>query len=80
MKHPWGRMLDKALRKSKPEDNLVLEKAEELLEKGYRAEEIFEVLLRLEKSLIDDKDAAILKEAVEEFKEHHIEAEDEDEE
>lgn len=72
-------MFDAALRKSKPEDNLVLLKAEELLEKGYRAAEIFEVLVRLEKSLIDEKDAAIVGEAVEEFQEQYIETEDEDE-
>lgn len=72
-------MFDKALRKSKPEDNLVLQKAEELLAKGYPAKEIFAVLVRLEKSLIGDADAAILKEAVEEFQEHHMEVEDEDE-
>ncbi len=76
MRHPWGKMFEKALRKSKPEDNLVFEKAVELMEKGYRPQEIFDVLVKLHKSLIDDGDAAILKEALEDFKEQYLEEED----
>jgi hypothetical protein len=73
MKHPWGKMFEKALRKSKPDDNLVFEKAVELLEKGYRPEEILDVLIRLQKSLIDEGDEAILKEAAEDFREEYLE-------
>jgi hypothetical protein len=70
MAHPFTKMFDTALRKSNELDNLVLEEAEQLLLKGYRAEEIFEVLENLQKSLIDKTEAAIVGEAVEEFSRH----------
>jgi hypothetical protein len=70
MAHPFTKMFDTALRKSSELDNLVLEEAEQLLLKGYRAEEIFEVLENLQKSLIDKTEAAIVGEAVEEFSRH----------
>jgi hypothetical protein len=76
MRHPWGKMFDKALRKSTREDNLVLEKAEELCEKGYAATEIHDVLVRLQKSLVDEEEEAIVREAAEEFKEEHLEDDD----
>lgn len=78
MKHPWGKMFDRALRQSTLEDNLVFVKAEELREKGYRAEEIAEVLERLRKSLIEEQEEQILAEALEEFKELYIEPSDEE--
>ncbi len=75
MAHPFSIMFEKALAKSRGDENHVLGKAEELREKGYRPEEIFEVLVKLQKSLVADSDAAILAEAVEEFSQH-IETED----
>lgn len=60
-------MFELALKKTTPDENYVLAEAEKLLEKGYRAEEIFEVLQKLHKSLISDRDVEVLAEAVEEF-------------
>lgn len=79
MKHPWGKMFDRALRKSTREDNRVLEKAEELHEKGYRAEEIAEVLERLAKSLVDEEEERVVRYALEDFKEAHLEDSDSEE-
>jgi DNA-binding transcriptional MerR regulator len=67
MSHPFTKMFDAALKKSTDQDNLVLETAEKLKEKGYRIEEIHEVLHAFHKSLIDPKDIRIAKEALEEF-------------
>lgn len=79
MKHPWGKLFEKALKKSKlPYENLVFEKAVELMEKGYRPEEIAEVLERLRKSLIDDTESQIVSEALLEFREDYMEPGDED--
>jgi len=67
MAHPFSTMFEKALKKSTPEDNLVLEEAEALRKKGYSVQEIYEVLQKLERELVQDKDADIVGEAVEEF-------------
>ena len=67
MAHPFLKMFDKALKKSSPEHNEVLLEAEKLREKGYRVEEIAEVLQKLQKSLIQDDEFEIVGEAVEEF-------------
>lgn len=66
MSHPFEKMFERALKNSSADENLVLDTAEKLIEKGYRAEEICGVLLKLEKSLVDDKDAEIVHEAREE--------------
>lgn len=75
MAHPFSKMFEKALKKSSLEDNLVLEKAEELKKKGYSITEIYEVLSKLHGSLIRDADIEIVGQALEEFKEKYIEEE-----
>jgi len=70
MAHPFEKMFDKALEKSSLEHNEVFVVAEKLLEKGYRAEEIGEVLKKLEKTLIQDEDIEVIKEALEEFSQY----------
>lgn len=75
MAHPFLKMFDKALKKSTASRNLVSEKAEELKEKGYRTEEIHEVLLKLRGSLIEDADREVVREALEEFAEKYMEEE-----
>lgn len=70
MAHPFSKFFDKALENSTDLDNQVLEEAEKLLKKGYQAKEIYEVLVKLQKSLVDINEAAIVEEAVEEFSVH----------
>ncbi len=65
--HPFEHMFEKALRKSTPEENVVLEEAEALRQKGYSIDEIYAVLTTLKNSLIQDKDISIVAEAAEEF-------------
>ncbi len=60
-------MFYKALMKSTALDNFVLKEALKLKEKGYSADEIYKVLVELQKGLIDDTDSEIVGEAVEEF-------------
>jgi hypothetical protein len=67
MTHPFEKMLYAAIKKSTPFENEVLAVAEKLREKGYAAQEIFTVLVKLQKSLIDKDEAEIVREAVEEF-------------
>lgn len=67
MAHPFEKMFADALKVSTEFDNVVLEKAEDLHEKGYRGEEIAKVLQGYAKGLIDPAEAAIVKEAYEEF-------------
>ena len=67
MAHPFTKMFDTALRGSTELDNRVLIEAEKLMKKGYSASEIYTVLVKLQKSLIDKGEAAIVAEAVEEF-------------
>lgn len=78
MAHPFLKMFDAAIKKSTPLQNEVLGVAEGLKEKGYSADEIFTVLTKLHKSLIDKDEAEIVGEAVEEFG-RYIEDKDEDE-
>jgi hypothetical protein len=66
MAHPFERMFEKALSKSTLDDNVVLTEAKRLLEKGYRHDEVCGALLKLEKALINDNDAVIVREAREE--------------
>lgn len=72
------KMFDKALKKSTPEDNEVLYLAEKLKEKGYSAAEIFGVLDKLQKSLIDQTEAGVVGEAAEEMG-RYLEGYEEDE-
>ena len=67
MSHPFEKMFDRAIKKSTPLDNAVLNEAEKLREKGYSPEEIMTVLRKLHKSLIDKDEAEVVGEAVEEF-------------
>ncbi len=71
MSHPFTKLFDTALRSSTELNNRVLIEAERLLAKGYSAKEIFNVLSKLEKSLIDKEEAMIVSEAVEEFSRHY---------
>jgi len=70
MAHPFSVIFEKALKKSTPDDNMVLEEAEALRKKGYSVQEIYDVLTKLERALIQDKDAAIVREAAKEFSRH----------
>ena len=56
-------MFLKALKKTTMEENLITQTALELLKKGYRLNEITGVLLKLEKSLIDDTESRHVQEA-----------------
>lgn len=67
MAHPFEALFEKALKKSIPEENMVFREASKLIEKGYRKEEVCGVLVKLEKSLIDSREAAVVHEAIEEL-------------
>ncbi len=67
MSHPFEKMFIKALAQSRGDENHVLDEAEKLLEKGYAAHEIYEVLTKLKQALIIDAEEKIVAEAVEEF-------------
>lgn len=67
MAHPFSVLFEKALKKSTTEDNLILKEATKLIDKGYRLEEVCSVLLKLEKNLIDDREALLVREAREEM-------------
>ncbi len=73
MAHPFTKLFDTALKKSSAEENFVLRTAEKLKGKGYRVEEIYDVLEKLQKSLVDDAEAHIVAEALEEFGAHREE-------
>lgn len=68
--HPFEKMFEKAIHESRGDENHVLAEAEKLLDKGYRAKEIYEVLKKLRKSLVQDSDIAIVAEAEEEFSQY----------
>jgi hypothetical protein len=63
MAHPFEKILLEALKCSTKFDNLVLEKAEELIEKGYQREEVSAVLKGLVMGLIDEEERTIVAEA-----------------
>lgn len=67
MSHPFEKMFEKALAKSKGDENHVLGEAEKLLEKGYAPKEIYDVLVKLKQSLLIEAEEKIVAEAVEEF-------------
>jgi Holliday junction resolvasome RuvABC DNA-binding subunit len=68
MAHPFTKMFEKALKKSTDAENLVFKEAERILKKGYSEAEVFAVLEKLQKSLIDEKDEAVIREALEELR------------
>lgn len=70
MAHPFEKIFEKSLAKSRGDENHVLGEAEKLMEKGYRPGEIYDVLVKLKKSLISEADEAIVAEAVEEFEQY----------
>ena len=63
MAHPFEKILLDALKRSTKFDNLVLEAAEDLIEKGYQREEISKVLKDLVMGLIDEEERAVVAEA-----------------
>lgn len=68
--HPFEKILEKAIAKSHGDENAVLGEAERLMEKGYSPNEIYNVLVKLKKSLIDPFEKGVLTEAVEEFEQY----------
>jgi len=70
MAHPFEKMFEKAIAKSRGDENHVLGEAERLKELGYAPEEIYAVLEKLKKSLINPADEAIVAEALEEFSQY----------
>ena len=70
MAHPFEKILEKAIAKSHGDENAVLGEAERLMEKGYSPDEIYGVLVKLKKSLIDPFEEGVLTEAVEEFEQY----------
>ncbi len=67
MSHPFQKIFLQALKKSTDLDNQVLLEAEKLKRRGYRTEEIYDVLETLTKGTIDDAEREILDEACDEF-------------
>ncbi len=67
MSHPFEKIFEKVIAKSRGDENHVLGEAEKLLEKGYAPKEIYTVLKKLKQSLISPADEKIVAEAVEEF-------------
>ncbi len=67
MSHPFEKMFEKALAKSKGDENHVLGEAEKLLEKGYAPREVYDVLVKMKQSLLIEAEEKIVGEAVEEF-------------
>lgn len=63
-------MFENALKRSTQLNNLVLVEAEKLRKKGYSEDEICDVLVKLQKSLIDKEESEIVREAVEKFSEY----------
>ncbi len=70
MAHPFEKILEKAIAKSKGDENHVLGEAEKLKEHGYSPREIYDVLKKLKQSLIIEADEKIVGEALEEFSQY----------
>jgi Holliday junction resolvasome RuvABC DNA-binding subunit len=70
MAHPFEKIFEKAIAKSRGDENHVLGEAEKLRELGYAPKEIYAVLTKLKQSLISDADEKIVAEAVEEFSQY----------
>jgi len=67
MAHPFQKMFIKAINKSDEMNNMVIDEAVRLIKKGYSRKELHQVLLKLEKSLIEDKEKVLITEAIEEL-------------
>jgi len=67
MAHPFQKMFVKALTKSDEMNNLVTETAIKLIKKGYSRAELYQVLLKLQKSLIEEPERILVAEAIEEL-------------
>ncbi len=67
MAHPFEKIFEKTISKSKGDENHVLGEAERLMELGYAPIEIFTVLKKLKQSLIVEAEEKIVGEALEEF-------------
>lgn len=80
MAHPFTKLLEKALDKSTELDNRVLTVAEQIRAKGYREEELLEVLHAMRFGRIDPTEEAIITEAIEEFSDEAEDEGDEDDE
>ncbi|MCD5381852.1 MAG: hypothetical protein LR017_00875 [Candidatus Pacebacteria bacterium] len=72
MPHPFTKLFDTALKKSTYEENFVLKEALKIKERGYNPAEIHRVLETLQQGLIDDADAEIVAEAVEEIERYLV--------
>ncbi len=70
MAHPFEKIFEKALKKSASDQNEVTIEAVKILKKGYAQKEIVEVLTKLRKALIDEKDEAIIQETIDEIEEN----------
>lgn len=64
--HPFEKLFYKALKKSTPDENLVLKEATSLRDKGYPPQEIYDVLKRVHDGLLSDEDQELVAEAMEE--------------
>jgi hypothetical protein len=67
MAHPFEKMFERALKKCDGDFEIVLDEAVKLRDKGYSHTEILAVLTKLQKSLIDDKEAEIVGGAIDAF-------------
>ena len=67
MTHPFEKMLEKALGKSTQTDNQLLREAKRILDKGYREEEIIDILRSMEKGRIDDSETELVSNTIEEL-------------
>jgi hypothetical protein len=65
MAHPFAKLFEASLSKSTTHQNLVLKKAQEFINKGYRREEVCEVLEKVARGRIDDTETRIVREAIE---------------
>lgn len=70
MSHPFEKIFEKALVSSTHDNNVVFREATKLQEKGYLSSEILEVLVHLQKALIDERESSIVKEAALLFEEN----------
>ncbi len=67
MHHPFEKLFDDALRKSTDGENLIADVAFDLKGKGYQPSEIYLALRHFEHGLIQDRDIALAKAALEEL-------------
>jgi len=67
MSHPFAKIFEKAIPKSKGDENHVLGEAEKLMGQGYAPKEIFEVLQKMKVGLLIEAEEKIVAEALEEF-------------